>query len=66
VKTIHNIEILRKPVFRKVLEDSLDISLFFCGLYTKNNFLTGDFYETQNNEKTYFSKNYFPKNLTAI
>jgi hypothetical protein len=28
VKTIHDIEILRKPVLRKVFEDSLDISLF--------------------------------------
>jgi hypothetical protein len=58
---IHDIEILRKPVFRTVFKYSFDISLFFLQslietFYTKNNFFTSDFYETQNNEKIYFSK----------
>jgi hypothetical protein len=63
VKTIHNIKILRKPVFRKVFEDFFDISLFFRSLYT--NLFTSDFYETQNNEKKYFSKE-LKGNLTQI
>jgi hypothetical protein len=64
VKTIHNIKILREPVFRKVFGDFFDIS-FFCSLYTKNNFFTSDFYETQNNEKNYSPKE-LNGNLTQI